>query len=477
MRSAIRLLVVSCALLLFSGPVHADVYEEMSDAAAWMGSDFYTALGLAPNATQSDVKKAYRAIGLKLHPDKVKPEEKEAAEARFVKVRDAYEVLKNETLRVRYDRVRARFGGPVQADVWVVLFTVTVVFVSLFSVLQKTNYDQERKRQLASDDYKRGLREAKKAGTSDALKAFHAEQDAKKRGWADTLVVRLPLLPFTIMNELAVAGPRRRQEAAAKAAAARAAEDSEAAAFAAQREAKAARRAAERQAAREKEAQRDRELEAAAADAARREWLDEAGDKELAALAQKFPGTALGEAAAAGKKLPIMKLLKSDADAKQLLDELLGREGEAAAEARRSQREAEEEAAAAAEEEELERIRKLQDEDGDAVQAVRGGSAGGAGGDGGDGDFEENGDVELDEEAEREEAEARKAKKNKQKEKKSKGKNKGGGAAGDNGDDDELEKAKAEIKAKQKAKIEADKKKKKEKMEAAKKAKANKKKG
>ena len=64
--------------------------------------DYYEVLGVARTASASDIKKAYRKLALKNHPDK-NPGDSEA-ENRFKEAAEAYEVLSNEETRARYDR-------------------------------------------------------------------------------------------------------------------------------------------------------------------------------------------------------------------------------------------------------------------------------------------------------------------------------------------------------------------------------------
>lgn len=56
-----------------------------------MGVDYYNKLKVDRNATEDDLKKAYRKLAMKWHPDK-NPNNKKEAEAKFKQISEAYEV-------------------------------------------------------------------------------------------------------------------------------------------------------------------------------------------------------------------------------------------------------------------------------------------------------------------------------------------------------------------------------------------------
>ena len=66
-----------------------------------MGKDSYKVLGLSKGATEDEVKKAYRKLALKYHPDKNKSAN---AEERFKEIAEAYDVLSDKKKREIYDQ-------------------------------------------------------------------------------------------------------------------------------------------------------------------------------------------------------------------------------------------------------------------------------------------------------------------------------------------------------------------------------------
>jgi molecular chaperone DnaJ len=112
----------------------------MSINRDWLEKDYYAVLGVPKNASQKEVRKAYRALAQKNHPD-ANPGDK-SAEERFKEISAAYDVLGDEKKRKEYDRAREMagagfgfgFGGPGGARVRVEDLGFEEAFGDLFNL-------------------------------------------------------------------------------------------------------------------------------------------------------------------------------------------------------------------------------------------------------------------------------------------------------------------------------------------------------
>ena len=66
--------------------------------------DYYEVLGITRTASGDEIKRAYRRLAMKYHPDRNNGEGREEAEAKFKECSEAYEVLSDESKRRRYDQ-------------------------------------------------------------------------------------------------------------------------------------------------------------------------------------------------------------------------------------------------------------------------------------------------------------------------------------------------------------------------------------
>ncbi|MFE4836468.1 DnaJ C-terminal domain-containing protein [Arthrobacter sp. NPDC056691] len=75
----------------------------------WVDKDFYKILGVAKDASDADIKKAYRKLARQYHPDTNSGDA--AAEKKFKDISEAYSVLSDPDERQQYDAIRAMGGG------------------------------------------------------------------------------------------------------------------------------------------------------------------------------------------------------------------------------------------------------------------------------------------------------------------------------------------------------------------------------
>src|SRR4051812_229099 len=75
--------------------------------------DYYGVLGVPRDATDADVKKAFRKLARQFHPDVAK--DKKSAEAKFKEINEAYEVLGDPQKRRKYDELGANWDQQASA--------------------------------------------------------------------------------------------------------------------------------------------------------------------------------------------------------------------------------------------------------------------------------------------------------------------------------------------------------------------------
>ena len=123
--------------------------------------DYYEILGVERSASDEEIKKAYRKQAVKYHPDKNPGSGKQAAEAKFKEISEAYYVLSDAKRRAQYDQMR-KFGGGYSGN---------------FAGAQGFNFE-DLLRQFSSGGRARGgarLRRSRPGGVGRASSAMRAQ--------------------------------------------------------------------------------------------------------------------------------------------------------------------------------------------------------------------------------------------------------------------------------------------------------------
>ena len=72
--------------------------------------DYYTTLGVSRDASEADIKKAFRKLARQHHPDVAK--DKKAAQEKFKQINEAYDALSDPEKRKKYDQLGANWNQP-----------------------------------------------------------------------------------------------------------------------------------------------------------------------------------------------------------------------------------------------------------------------------------------------------------------------------------------------------------------------------
>lgn len=122
--------------------------------------DYYQILGVSRSANDAEIKKAYRKLAREYHPDR-NPNNKEASEAKFKKINEAYDVLSNPDKKAQYDRLGriphgSEFKPPPDFDFNLGGGSFGDIFDLLFSA-GSTNPRASSRMQIKGEDINLGL--------------------------------------------------------------------------------------------------------------------------------------------------------------------------------------------------------------------------------------------------------------------------------------------------------------------------------
>ena len=121
--------------------------------------DYYEVLGVIKSASPEEIKKAYRKLALKYHPDRNKGDK--AAEAKFKEASEAYHVLSDKERRTNYDQFghaafegtggRGGFSNFDFSNAFFQIFLVLIFLMIFLKVLEEQEEEDEEDLQILEE--------------------------------------------------------------------------------------------------------------------------------------------------------------------------------------------------------------------------------------------------------------------------------------------------------------------------------------
>jgi molecular chaperone DnaJ len=142
---------------------------------AFCEKDYYRTLGIKKGATDTEVKKAFRKLALKYHPDKTSEPD---AEEKFRQIAEAYEVLRDPERRRQYDQMgHASFSK--ESGFQAGNFNFDDLFGDFDDLFRDFGGMDDHFRQHFGGEQKRRRRQAAGSGRVDASSGFEFASDIK----------------------------------------------------------------------------------------------------------------------------------------------------------------------------------------------------------------------------------------------------------------------------------------------------------
>lgn len=197
------LLSLSCGWIEEAEAMGPHYYDMIEDMIA--GVNYYDQLGIKEDATAEEVRKSFRKMALKYHPDK---NSEEGTAQRYIKINQAYTVLSDEASREEYNKLLAngipwhdryygryahRYGAP-DHDIRYVLGNLVALITVLKYLYQRHRHYDYRRRAKMTQQYRNMVKLYGEKAAEEKLVVVGAEAPT----WMDIFVVQVVCTPWWV---------------------------------------------------------------------------------------------------------------------------------------------------------------------------------------------------------------------------------------------------------------------------------------